>query len=168
MVEVVYVDFFFVVMCGEQGCFVVEVGQVCIGEVWGILCDYYWFDVVSQWQFVYVDFQDVFVVFYVWQVDYDLVVEMVWMQQCRVQYVGVVGCGDYDYVFVIFEVIYFDQQLVQGLFVFVMIVVQVGVMVVIDGVDFVDEDDVWGVFFGLFEYVMYVIGVDVDEYFYEV
>lgn len=49
-----------------------------------------------------------------------------------------------------------------------MIVVQVGVMMVVDGVDFVDEDDVWCMFFGLFEYVVDVVGVDIDEYFYEV
>lgn len=109
MVEVVYVDFFFVVVGGEQCCFVVEVGQVCVREVWCIVCDYYWYDVVGQWQFVYMYFEDLFVIFDVWQVYYYLVVEVVWMQQCWVQYVGMVGGGDDDYVFVFFEVVYFDQ-----------------------------------------------------------
>lgn len=39
---------------------------------------------------------------------------------------------------------------------------------VVDGVDFVDEDDVWCMFFGLVEYVVDMGSVYVDEYFDEV
>lgn len=51
---------------------------------------------------------------------------------------------------------------------FVVIVVQFGVFLLVDGVDFVDEDDVWVVLFGLFEQVFDMGCVDVDEYFDEV
>lgn len=79
-----------------------------------------------------------------------------------------VSCCDNDDIFVIFEVVYFNQYLVQGLFMFIVIIVQVCVMLVVDGVDFIDEDDVRCGFFSLFEYVMYMRSVYIDEYFDEV
>lgn len=51
---------------------------------------------------------------------------------------------------------------------FVVVVVYVGVVMMVDCVDFVDEYDVWCMFFCLFEYVVYMGCVDVDEYFDEV
>lgn len=95
-------------------------------------------------------------------------VEMVRMQQGWVENVWMVSCGDNDDIFVIFEVIYFNQYLVQSLFMFIVIIVQISVMLVVYGVDFIDKDDVWCCFFCLFEYVMNMGCIYIDEYFYEV
>lgn len=50
---------------------------------------------------------------------------------------------------------------------FVVIIVDVGITGAIDGVDFVNEDDVRGVFFCFFEEIVDVGCIDIDEYFNE-
>lgn len=109
--------------------------------------------------------KDFFVVFDVRIVNSYVLVKMIWMQQCWVQYVFMVGCGQNDYVFVGFKIVYFDKQLVECLFMFVIVVVIICVMMVIYGVDFVDEYDIRCVFFGLFKYVLDMGGIYIYEYF---
>ena len=57
---------------------------------------------------------------------YDLAVETAGTQQGRVQNVGTVGGGQQDDALVALEAVHFHQQLVQGLFAFVMATAQTG------------------------------------------
>lgn len=48
---------------------------------------------------------------------------------------------------------------------FVVVIVVVLFMCMVNSIDFVDEYDIWCVFFGLFEYVVDMWCVYIDEYF---
>ena len=71
----------------------------------------------------------------------DVTVEATGTQQSRVQDVGPVGGGQYDHVLVGLKAIHLDQQLVEGLFAFVVAAAQAGAALATNGVDLVDEDD---------------------------
>ena len=95
-------------------------------------------------------------------------VETARAQQRGIEHVGAVGGGDQDDAFVRFEAVHLDQQLVEGLFAFVVSAAEAGAAMAADGVDFIDEDDAGGVLLALLEEVADAAGADADEHFHEV
>ena len=91
---------------------------------------------------------------HVGQADCHLAVKAAGAQQGFVQDVGTIGGGDDDDPFVAFEAVHFDQELVEGLFAFVVAAADACASpLAANGVDLVDEHDAGGVFFGLYEHV---------------
>lgn len=80
-----------------------------------------------------------------------------------------VGCSKDDYFGIGVEVVYFGEELVECIFLFV-VGVEFGVFIVcmFNGIDFVDENDGWGFFFCLVEKVMYMWSIYFYKYFNEV
>ena len=113
-------------------------------------------------------FEDLFAAFKVGQADDDLTVETTRTQQRGVKDVRAVGRSDDDNAFITFEAVHFHEQLVQGLFAFVVSATETGATLAADGVDFVDEDDARRFGFGFFKHVAYTRGTNTDEHFDEV
>src|SRR4029078_9121331 len=61
-----------------------------------------------------------------------------------------------------------DQQLVEGLFAFIVTAAEASATMTADRVDFVDEDDAGRILLGLLEHVTHTAGADADEHFDEV
>jgi hypothetical protein len=118
--------------------------------------------------FAGVDAQDFDAAFDVGDADVNLTVEAAGTHERRVQNVDAVGRRDDDDAGVVSEAVHFDQELVQGLFAFVVTAAQSGSALAADGVDFVDEEDARGVLFGGFEHVADAAGADADEHFQKV
>ncbi|MNI53430.1 hypothetical protein D3C73_1082580 [compost metagenome] len=114
------------------------------------------------------DLENLFATTDIRQTDHNLTVETARTKQCRVQYVGTVGRGNHDDAVIHFETVHLHQQLVESLLALVMTAAHTGTTVTTDGVDFVDKDDAWSVFLGLFEHIANTAGTDTDEHFDEI
>ena len=93
-----------------------------------------------------------------------LAVETARAQQCGIQHIGPVGCGDQDHAFVCFEAIHFHKQLVQGLLALVIAATQAGAAMAADRVNFIDENDAGCVFLALFEHIPDTACADTNEH----
>ena len=80
------------------------------------------------------------------RVDHDPAVEATRTQQRGIEDIGPVGGGDEDHAVVGLEAVHLHQQLVEGLFAFVVSAAEAGAAVAADGVDLVDEDDAGALF----------------------
>lgn len=114
------------------------------------------------------DFQDLLAATDIGQRHHDLTVETARTQQCRIQHVGTVGCGDHDDALAGFKAVHFNQHLVQRLFAFVVAATQAGAALTAHCIDFVDEDDARRVLLGVFEHVADTGRAHADEHFNEV
>ena len=112
-----------------------------------------------------VDFEYGFAALDVGQVDENLSVESAGTQQCGIQYVGTVRSRHNDYGFVLFETVHLHQQLVQGLFSFVVAAAQACASLSANGVDFVDKDDTGLSLFGLVKQISDAAGAYAYEHF---
>ena len=99
---------------------------------------------------------------------HDLPVETARAQQRRVEHVRTVRGGDQDDAFIGLEAVHFDEQLVEGLFAFVIAAAKTCTTVPANGVDFIDEDDARRVLLGLLEHVAHTAGADTHEHFNEI
>ena len=90
------------------------------------------------------------------------------LQQSRVQHVGAVGGRQQNDALVGLEAVHLHQQLVEGLFAFVVTAAEAGAAVASDRVDLIDEDDAGGVFLALVEEIADAAGADADEHLHEV
>ena len=124
--------------------------------------------VVLEWFLAGVNAKDFFSTFDVGCVDGDLTVESSWAQEGWVENVWSVGGGDDDDVVFGFKAVHFDQELVEGLFAFVVATTEPRSAFATYGVNFVNEDDAGCGFFGLFEEVADSGGSDSDEHFDEI
>ena len=153
---------------GEQRRFVHQVGEIGAGESRRAARDVRGLHVFAERNLAHVHAQDLLAATHVGQRHHDLAVEAARAQQRRIEHVGTVGGGDDDDAFVAFEAVHLDQQLVEGLFAFVMTAAEAGAAMTADRVDFVDEDDAGRVLLRLLEHVAHARGADADEHFDEV
>ncbi len=149
--------------CGERG-FVDEVLEVGPAETGSATGELFEVDGVVGSDLFDVDLDDLFAADEVGQFDMDLAVEAAGAQEGFVQHVRSVGGGDDDDAAVHLETVHFDKEGVEGLFAFVVATAHAAETGAPDGVDFIDEDDAWGVAFGLFEHVADAAGADADEH----
>ena len=85
--------------------------------------------------------------------------------QCRIEYVGTVGCCNDDDGLVAFEAVHLYKQLVQGLFALVVAAAQTCTALAAYRVNFVDKDDTGRIFLCLFEHVADAACADTDKHF---
>jgi len=115
-----------------------------------------------------VHFQDLFATANIGQRNDHLPVEAARAQQRRIQNVGTVGRRDDDHARLPFEAVHFDEQLVQGLFPFVVATAHPGTALAADGIDLIDKDDAWRMLLRLLEHVPHPGRTDADEHLDEV
>ena len=137
----------------EESGFVQQVLQVCAGEACGGLGDGVELHILGQGFVPGVDPQDLFTALDVGQTHIDLSVETAGTQEGGVQDVGAVGSCQDDDTLVGGETVHFYQQLVQGLFAFVVTAAQTGAALAAHSVDLVNKDDGGGLLLGLIEEV---------------
>ena len=163
--QVLLVDFVAAHAHGAQGGFVDDVGQFGAGRAGRGAGDGVQVDVVFHAYIFGVYFEDGFTAFQVRQFDRDAAVETAGTEQCLIQGFGAVRGGENDDAFAAVETVHFGEQLVQGLFPFVVAAEGTGITFFADGVDFIDEDDARRLFLGLVEKVAHTGGAHADEHF---
>ncbi len=89
-------------------------------------------------------------------------------EQGRVKDIGTVGGGNDDNAFVGLKAVHFHQQLVQGLFPFIVACAKAGTSFASHGVNFVDKDDAGGVLLALLKEVADTGSTDADKHFHKV
>ena len=94
----------------------------------------------------------------------NLTVKTAGTQQCRIQHIRPVGCGNQNHPFIRFEAIHLDQHLVERLFAFVITAAKTSAAMPPDRVNFVDKDDTWGIFLALFKHIAHTAGTNTNEH----
>ena len=153
---------------GDEGGLVDEVGEFGAGEAGGGSGDGAEVGLRVEFDLAGVHAQDLLAAGGVGQVDGDLAVEATGAQQGGVEHVDAVGRGDDDDVFVGGEAVHLDEQGVERLLALVVPAADAVPAVAAHGVNFVDEDEAWGVLLGFGEHVAHAAGADADEHFNEV
>ncbi len=97
-----------------------------------------------------------------------LTVEPARSEQRRIEDIGAVGGGNQNDAFIGFESVHLHQELVQGLFAFVMTATQSGPAMAADGVDFIDKDDARRVFLALHKQIAYARSAHAHEHLHKV
>ena len=167
--EVIFAHGLFPMPGCNQGGFVTYVGDVGTGETRCLAGQQVNVHRAVRFHRTEMDFEYGFPFIQVRQVHVYLTVKTSGTQQGFVQNVHPVGGSQDDDAAIGAETIHFGQQLVQCVFPFV--VSSHGRILSTcpsHGVDFVDEDDARGFFFGLTEQVTYAAGSYANEHFHEV
>ena len=147
-------DELLVFSCGEQGRFVAHVGDVGTAESWRLLRQEVDVDRVVGFDGTQVHVEDGLALIDVRHVDVDLAVKTTGTHQGLVQDVGAVGRCEDDHATVGPKPVHLRQELVQGVLPLVVgPEVRVLAACPANGVNLVDEDDGWGLLFGLLEKV---------------
>ena len=141
----------FVAAGGQNSGFVHKIHQIGTGEAWRAFGEFFDVDVFFQGFVFGVDGQDGFAVADIWWVEDDAAVKAAWTEEGWVEDIGTVGGGDDDDAEIWFKAVHFYQDLVEGLFTFIVRTAHAGTTLATDGVDFVDKDDTRRVLFGFSE-----------------
>ena len=153
---------------GEQRGFVQHVFQVRSRHAGGALGQGFQVCIIGEGLALGMHLKDLFAAFQIRVGHRDLPIETPRTQQGRVQNVGTVGGGHEDHALAVSEAVHFHQQLVEGLFAFVVSAAHAGAALATNRINLVDEDDAGAVFFGLFEQVTDAGGTHTDEHFHKV
>ncbi len=161
-------DDFPILLGGEESRFVQEVFQIGAGEPRGSAGQFLQIHVLRQGFVLRVDLKN-FVPFGKRRhVKGNLAVEPAGAHEGLIQNVRSVGRRQQNDAGVRFEPVHFVEQLIQGLFPFVVTASDPGTPFPTNGINLVDEDDGRGDFLGPFEQIPDPAGPDADEHFHEV
>jgi len=97
-------------------------------------------------------------------VEHHTAVKATWAEQGRVEDIRAVGGSDDNHVRVSAETIHLYQELVEGLFAFVMTAAKTCPAVATYRVDFINKDDTRRMLFRLAEKVTHAAGADANEH----
>ena len=149
----------------KQSSLVHQIGKISTRKAGSAARDHARIDVGRQWYLFHVDCQDLDAAIDIGARHDDLAVKTARAQQSRVKNVRAVCRSDDDDTFIRLETVHFDQQLVQRLFAFVILVAKSRTAAAADRIDFVDEDDARRVLLGLFEHVAHAACADANKHF---
>ena len=167
--EVLLTDGRAIFTCGYKCRLVAHVGDVGTRESGCLPCKKVFVEVLVEFKRTQVYFEYLFSFVYVGQIDVYLSVEASCPQQCLVENICSVGGSEYDDTRIGAEAVHFGEQLVEGVFAFV-VDVHIGVSAsgTSYGVYLVDEDDTRSTCFCPLEEVAYAACSYTDEHLYEV
>ena len=151
----------------QKGGFVDKIGQIRTDHAGGHAGDFFSIDNAFGFHLVEVDFQDVGPAAFVRSVDKHLAVEAPRPQQGGVQNLRPIGRGHQNDTDIRVEAIELDQQLVQGLFSFIVTAGHADAPGLAQCIQFVDEYDARRFFFGFLEKVSHARGAQADKHFNE-
>ena len=114
------------------------------------------------------DFQDAQTAAEVRQVDDDLPIKTARTEQGGIQDVRTVRRRDHDDARIHFKAVHFNEQRIQRLLAFIMPAADSAETRTAHGVDFINENQAWGVLLAFFEHVADTARADTDEHFHEV
>src|SRR5699024_12721580 len=98
-------------------------------------------------------FKDVLTTFYIRTIDRNLSIETSRTEKGRVQNVRTVRCSNNDDTFFGPKTIHLNEQLVEGLFTFIMTSTQSSTPLTSHGINIIDEYDTWSDFLGILYYI---------------
>src|SRR5699024_6534575 len=98
-------------------------------------------------------FKDLLTTFYIRTIDRNLSIETSRTEKGRVQNVRTVLCSNNDDTFVDSKTIHLNEQLVEGLFSFIMTSTQSSTPLTSHGINLIDEYDTWCVFLGVLKLI---------------
>ena len=98
-------------------------------------------------------------------IDGHLTIEATWAHECCVEYVRSVGGSNDDDAGVPLKTIHLSQELVEGLFAFVITTAKAGTTLASNRIDLVDKDDARSILFRLFEQVAHAACTNANEHF---
>jgi len=81
--------------------------------------------------------------------NHNLAVKSAGSQKCRIQNIRPVGCRNQDNSFIGFKTIHLHQQLIQGLFPFIMPTTQAGTTMTTHGINFINKNQARSIFLAL-------------------
>ena len=166
--EVHHLQLFLAALGGQQRGLVDQVLEVGTGKSWCALGQIGGIDILIHGRLFHVHREDLLAPPDVGKIDHHLSVESARPQQCRVENVGPVGGRDEDDAFVGLEPVHFHQQLIEGLFAFVVTAAQTGAAVAPDRIDFIDKDNAGGVLLALDKEVADARSADTDKHLHEI
>ena len=134
-------DEFFIRTGGENSSLVQKIFQICTREPARHPRKYFEVDVGSHRLISGMHFQDRLSAAHIGQVDVDLTVETARAKESGIEDIRAVGRRHDDNAFVGLETVHLHEQLVQGLFAFVVTSAEARASLAADGIDLVDEDD---------------------------
>ena len=151
--KVLHLHFFLSLAGSVQSSLVHHVCDIGAGETRCGTGQYFQVDILGSGDVSEVNLQDLFPALDIRCGDDDSTVETTGSQQSRVQNVGPVGGGDNDHPFIGVKTIHFHQQLVQGLFPFVVSAAEAGASLPSHRIDLIDKDQTRSVLLALFEQI---------------
>ena len=101
-------------------------------------------------------------------IDRNLPVEPAGTQQSGIQYVGAVGCGNDDNALVALKAVHFDEELIEGLLLFIMTAAEARAALPADSVDLVDENEGGSELFRGVEEIAHAACAHANEHFNEI
>ena len=161
-------DRHFLVARRQDGGLVQEIGEVGAREAGRLPRDNVEIDVLGEWLVGGVEAQDGATAIEVGGVDRDPPIEAAGAEQRRVEHVRAVGGRNHDHGTVGIEAVHLDQQLVEGLFAFLVSADLRAATPAAERVDLIEKDDARCVFLGVLEEVAHARRADADEHLDEV
>src|SRR5665213_2897222 len=162
--EIVLGDFFTIFACGEDGCFVHQIGQVGTRESGGSLSYDHELHICAQGLFARVGGKNFFSVFPIRKIDGDTTVETAWSKERGVEHIGSVRRRHDDDFLSRLEPVHLDEYLIECLFALVVAAAHPGATHPPDCVYFIDEDDGWRRFFRRQKEVAHTRSANADEH----
>ena len=148
----------------QDGSLIQQVGQISTGVAGGPTRHFVQVNVLGQRLAAGVDIEDLETTGVIGPVHGDLSIETTGAHQRSIQDVRTVGRRDDDDAGVALETIHLRQELVEGLFPFIVTATEASATLTADSIDLVNEDDAGSVFLGLFEQVTNTTGTDAHEH----
>ena len=152
----------------RNGSFIEQVFQIRAGEAGRSACDLLQIHIVAQGLVGGVDLQDFLPALYIGASHRDLAVKAARPQDRGVEDVDPVGRRHDDDSFIDAEAVHFHQQLVEGLFAFVVGTSQTCTSAARDRVDLIYEYDAGGILLCLFKHVTDAGCADTDKHLYKI
>ena len=152
---------------GPKGCFVHDIGQFGAGSAGSHTGHFVVVDIGIVLDFLGMHLEDGFTALEVRQAYRHLPVETARSGEGGIQGFGTVGGCQNDDACIVFESVHFREQLVQGLFSFIVSADSGAAALLADGIDFIDEHDAGCLFLGLLEEVSHLGGAHAYEHFHK-
>ena len=124
--------------------------------------------VLRHGNFAHVHIQDLLAAANVGQRNIYLPVKTAGTQQCLIENVRTVGGGHHDHAQIGFEPVHFNQHLVEGLLALVVSASKARTTLTAHGIDFINEDDAWGIFLGVLEHVAHTRSANTHKHFHKI
>src|SRR5690606_12492571 len=152
VIEIFHIDRLLISASGNQGCFVAHIGYFSPCKSRRHFSQFFSMDIVCNFDVLEVDIENLPATVEVGAVDADLPIESTGTQKRTIQYIGPVGSSHQNNAFFTGESVHFDQQLVEGVFPFVVASLDaVSAPGSSDGIYFIDKNDTRSFFPGLAE-----------------
>ena len=164
LLDLVHRDHGTMAASGQQRRFVEQVCQIGTGKANGHLGELLKLNVLVHRLILGMYAQDLLATLYVRTVDRDLTIKTTGAQQCRIQNIGAIGCGDQDDRLAFLKTVHLDQQLVERLLALVVTAAQTGSALTSHGIDLVNKDDRRSLRLGLLKEVAHAAGTDTHEH----